>query len=124
MDPKQAFCESLEWTRDIVWSGRTGMTRIDEDRLAKIEMATHGTHDHYPGVRVTILNKREGAVDQTFFSFNEHLDTSPEGRTDGRTLKHVHFEVIGHCGWEFHIAKPKTTRPFCAAVERHIEMFV
>lgn len=127
--PKQTFCESLEWSREIVWSGLTGMTRIDGDRLAKIELATAGVHESYPGVRVTILNKREGMVDQTYFLFDEHLDRTAEGRMDGRwdfpkSPKNLTFQVIAHCGWGFYLAKPKTTRPFCEAVERHIEMFV
>lgn len=128
-EPKKAFCESLEWKREIVWSGRTGMTRLDEDRVAKIVLCTLGTHQHYPGFRVTILNKREGVVDQTYFRFDEHLDKSLESRTDGRegfpgSPKNLTFQVISHCGWHFHVAKPKTTRPFCEAVERHIDMFV
>jgi len=128
-DPKQTFCESLEWSREIVWTGRTGMTRIDEDRLAKIELTTCGVHEQYPGVRVTILNKREGVVDQTYFRFDEHLDRTLGGRTDGRedfpgSPRNLTFQVIAHCGWHFHVAKPKTTRPFCEVVEHHIEMFV
>jgi hypothetical protein len=127
--PKQTFCEKLEWSREIVWSGLTGMTRIDGDRLAKIELAaTASLRTDYPGFRVTILNKREGEVDSTYFRFDEHLDCTLTGRTDGREdypiPQNRTFQVIAHCGWDFYIAKPRTTRPFCEAVERHIEMFV
>jgi hypothetical protein len=117
------FCRRLPWKRKFVWNGLTGVSELDEERLAKVAMVTTGCSQHYGGFRVTIVNKKSGAIDQTHFSFNDHLDRSLGARTDGRT-DHDSFMVISYIAWDWYIAKPKTARPFCKAVEDHINLFL
>jgi hypothetical protein len=125
---KDEFCKSLDWEIPIKWFDRTGLHKLDADRTAKIELATRGTQDHYPGFMVVILNKREGEVDRKFFKFDDYLDRDLSARTDGRedyphSPRNRCYEVTSYCGWEFYIAKPKSTRAFCAAVEAYVESF-
>ena len=125
---KDGFCKSLNWEIPIEWFDLTGLHKLDEDRNAKIELATRGTMDHFPGFSVVILNKREGEVDRKFFKFDDYLDRALKARTDGRedyphSAGNSCYEVTSYCGWEFYIAKPKTTRPFCAAIEAYVGSF-
>lgn len=124
---KTEFCRSLWWKIDIHWSGLVGLHRLGDKRVVKLVLDTHGYVKHYPGIRVTVLNKEEGPVDVTYFEFDEHLDTSMDGRADDREDFPLHgnvtFEVIEHCGWQWYIAVPETTRPFCAAIEAHLDFF-
>jgi hypothetical protein len=125
---KSGFCKSLDWNLPFSWFDLVGIHVLDQDRRARIELATYGTSDHYPGFRVTILNKREGKVDEKFFQFDDYLDRSLAARTDGRDNYPTRglgrcYEVIGHCGWDWYIATPKDTQRFCGAVEAYIEAF-
>ena len=125
---KDGFCRSLEWEIPIRWFDLTGIHDLDEDRRAKVELTIRGTRDQYLGFLVTILNKREGEVDRKFFHFDDYLDRSMSARTDGRE-DYPHnrdcrcYEVAANCGWKFYIAEPRTTRPFCEAVEAYVESF-
>ena len=124
---KAGFCESLEWGIPIEWFDLTGMHRLDEDRRVKVQLRTRGHADHYPGFMVTVLNKREGEIDRKFFKFDDYLDR--DARTDARRNDYpgnrtcLCFHVASSCGWEFYIAKPASTRPFCEAVEAYVGMF-
>ena len=113
---KMGFCQSLEWDIDIRWSGLVGLHAIDIVRLAKIELVTRGYADHYRGFLVTVLNKHEGVVDKTYFPFTDHLDEC--GPAD-----HKGFEVISYVAWRWYRSVPETTRPFCAAIESHLDFF-
>lgn len=110
-----------------MWSGKTGVFKFSDDAIAKIELASYGVAQTYPGFRVTILNKREGHVDAMFFKFDDHLDASLESRTDRRRDYPVGgntcFKVLSHVGWDWYIAKPKSTVAFRDAVESYIKMF-
>lgn len=124
---KTDFCKSLEWRREITWTGLTGLTKLDDERLAKIELATRSRGGEYPGFLVTILNKTEGKVDSTYFRFDDHLDGTLESRTDGRKDypmgKNKTYHVASSCGWDWYIATPKSTRLFCEAIEGYIGAF-
>lgn len=127
MTTKTDFCKSLPWTREILWTGLTGFTKIDEDRLAKIELADRSVRGEYNGFRVTILNKREGKVDETFFAFDDYLAKDLNKRLDDRRDYPLQdnpcFKVVAHCGWHWYIAKPRSAKPFTEAVEGYIQMF-
>jgi hypothetical protein len=126
----EEFCRSFDWILDWkkIWKyDRTGIYQIDGARLAKVELSTYGTAGQYEGFRVTVINKVTGKVDEKFFRFDDYLDPSLDARTDGRKDYPIGgnrcFEVVYHCGWDWYIARPRTTRPFCQAVESYVESF-
>ena len=124
---KTEFCRSLGWEIDIHWSGLVGLHRLGDKRVAKLMLATDGYVGHYPGIRVTVLNKEEGPVDKTYFKFDDHLDRGMDGRADNRADfplgGNVTYEVIERQGWHFYIAIPSEPRPFCEAIEAHLGFF-
>ena len=125
---KTEFCESLPWKRKIKWTGLTGLTQIDKERLAKIELAITDTIGDYPGMRVTILNKREGTVDKTYFLFDDHLDRRMTARSDDRSdygtdPRYRCYKVYSHSDWHWYIAHPRDARPFTEAIENYIGAF-
>jgi len=124
---KAAFCRSLDWGIGIRWFDRTGIHQLGDGRLARIELETRGTSDHYPGFLVTVLSKQEGQVDRKYFQFDDYLSAKLEDREDGRGDYPLRgnrcYEVIGHCGFDWYIARPLGTRPFCEAVEAYLEAF-
>lgn len=143
---KTEFCKSLEWKIEVKWLDKTGFHKLHDGRVARIELESQGTSGEYPGFLVTILNVKEGKVDSKYFQFDDYIDTSSKGRTDGRAYDdstspsrpaaHAYpsggkgrcFTVIVHNGWNYtgwswYIANPRTTRPFCEAIEEYIELF-
>lgn len=123
---KTAFCKSLDWQIKIEWLDKTGFYKLKDGRVARIEPETHGTSGEYPGFLVTILNPKEGKVDSKFFLFDDYLDRANRkdtGKNPYPIGKNTCYHVIAHTGWNWYIAEPKTTRPFCAAVEAYVEVF-
>jgi len=114
MTDKEKFCRSFEWGIDILWLDLVGLTPIDENRRARIELCINNSHDHYRGFRVTILNKFEGIVDQKRFWFYDYFEKPKNMRS---------HEVVAYCGWKWHCERPSSTRPICEAIERYIKVF-
>lgn len=131
---KTDFCKSLDWKIKIEWLDKTGFYKLRDGRVVRVEPDTQGTLGEYPGFLVTILGVKEGKVDSKYFRFDDYLDPSSKGRRDGRAKddstsnpypggKGTCFHVSAHTGWGWYIAEPKTTRPFCEAIETYIEYF-
>lgn len=124
---KTEFCKSLDWKFDVMWLDLTGMYRLDDDRVARIELATRGTCGKYEGFMVTVLNKREGRVDEKFFAFDDYLSSKMSDRSDQRgdypRGDNPCFHVISSCGWGWYIAEPKSTVRFTVAVDLYLDMF-
>jgi hypothetical protein len=123
---KARFCAGLPWGIQIDWFDLSGAHSLGPDRLAIIELATHATHGHYPGMRVRITSRTKGEIDSKYFLFDDYLDKSREGRADDRedypeSQRAGCFMVIDHVGWHWYIAQPRTATPFCRAIERWIE---
>jgi len=119
------FMESLEFEIDVTWRDKSGTHKLDDNRHVSIVLATSGTHDKYPGVKVTVYHNQNGALGSHYFRFDDFLDKDKriDQRPDypGGDRRTLHFQVIGHCGWYWYIATPKTSRPFCEVVEGWIE---
>ncbi len=118
---KTGFCSSLEWKLKLQWLDKTGIHKLKDGRVVRIELETSGTYETYTGFLVTVMNPKEGKVDQKFFAFSDYLTERSDDRQKDQPGSH--FQVIAHTGWRWYIAVPKTTRPFCEAVEAYIKVF-
>jgi len=126
--PRSAFCSSLEWSVPIKWLDLTGMFQYPDGRLARIELSTRGTVGHYPGFLVSIVSPTAGPIDKKYFRFDDYMSRELEHRKDDRdnwpmSADGLCFHVCDHCGWKWYIAEPKTTKPYCEAVETYIGLF-
>lgn len=125
LNAKAVFCASLEWSIVIQWFDTTGMHELSSNRVAKLSLHYPSTVGHHSGFRVEIFNKKSGRIDTKFFRFDDFLDRS--ARTDDRKDyplgTNTCFQVIDHCGWRWYIAQPRTTKPFCEAVEKYIDQW-
>lgn len=121
-DKFQEFMASLPWKIDVLWQGKSGVHRLDDDRRVTIELAIVGSVDHYPGCRVKLFSKTNGEIVAKYFSFNEYLDIAdltPESAAHPN-VKHVqHFYVW--TGGTWYIAVPSDPSPFTQAIETWID---
>lgn len=125
MNEKEKFCRSLEWEIDIKWFGLTGYSSIDENRRAKIILSDRGHHEHYSEFIVHVLDKNDGRIDVTSFSFDDYLNRRKRTDTeqDYPPGNNRCFQVVAYCGWRWHVAVPGATRPLCAEIEKYILIF-
>ncbi|GAH42251.1 unnamed protein product [marine sediment metagenome] len=120
---KEDFCRnSFKWGGiDIKWFDLTGMSPIDHERHAKIEMRHLHTQGHYVRFEVSIINKMSGCIDKKTFLFSDYL--GPEDNETGIWT----FAAVNYGGmywWETgENAAPKSTRRICVAIENYIATF-
>jgi len=130
MSPKSTFCASLAWRIKINWFDLTGMHALDDARVVKIQLSDPRTVGIFVGFSVEIINKVTGKIDSKLFRFDDYLSADMASRSDTRRDYPVagnscyHVDINGYrkeCDW--YIAKPKSTKPFCEAVESYIASF-
>ena len=92
---RRIFGDSELLSADTVSSGKTMISKIGEDLRVKIQFATSGYADHYSGLRVSILNRTEGVVDEQYFKFSDIIG--------------IHNEVAPHI-WEYNASDIKWYR--------------
>lgn len=62
---------------NMTFVGRSCFGEIGKDLRARIEFAIDGTIDHYSALRITILNRTSGTVDQMKIRLDEILGIQP-----------------------------------------------
>ena len=68
---KKIFGDSMLLSADTVSFGKTMMSKIGEDLRAKIEFVTSGHANHYDALKVSIIKRNEGVVDEQRFKFSD-----------------------------------------------------
>ena len=57
--------------KDQKYVGRMCYGVISEDLRARVEFVTLGVHDHYAGIKASIINRKEGVVDSMLLRFTD-----------------------------------------------------
>jgi hypothetical protein len=128
---QERFCSGLGWSLPLQWFDRIGIVQLDPGRVARVELATLGTANHYPGFDVSIVHKQSGLVDSKYFMFDDYLpgdqrsDERPDYPNRPNARERAGFHVLGSSRdpWRWYIAVPSDTRPFTKAVEAYIGAF-
>ncbi len=67
-------------TRDSVFEssacsyiGRSCYIKLGEERLARLDFTTHGTHDKYECYEIAILDRNRGCIDKLILSFKDYF---------------------------------------------------
>lgn len=134
----------LDWTPVLAlghpceWIGAELYITLDDTRRAIVSVDTTGTHEHYDRIRVKVVSKMTGPIDDRSFGFRAFLGgvRRADSRVSGQhawpesspALQHlnqtnVRYEVINHCGWDWYIAIPATTLPLTEAVAAYVLTF-
>lgn len=69
--------ENRDIVENMTFVGRSCFGDIGKDLRARIEFAIDGTIDHYSALRITILNRTNGTVDQMKIRLDEILGVQP-----------------------------------------------
>lgn len=106
------------------WFGAVGVRALGRDRVVRVEPSEHvrvgyPTQGIFVGLRVEVVNKHSGHVDDVYLYFDEVGMV----RGDQRQDYEGGFSVHSSAGWSWYIARPKTTKPLVDAVEAWIGLY-
>ena len=74
------FFGSSPMLRDAHYCGRTCLAKLDEELRVKLQFTTTGYADHYDAIKLAVINRTDGVVDQQLLT---------NLRTNGETLLHT-----------------------------------
>ena len=60
--------------RDTHYCGRTCLANLDEDLRVKLQFTTTGYADHYDAIKLAVINRTDGVVDQQLFRFSDIIN--------------------------------------------------
>lgn len=67
--------------RDAHYCGRTCLAKLDADLRVKLQFTTTGYADHYDAIKLAVINRTDGVVDQQLFRFSDIIgQQAVEGR--------------------------------------------
>ncbi len=67
--------------RDAHYCGRTCLAKLDENLRVKLQFTTTGYADHYDAIKLAVINRTDGVVDQQLFRFSDIIgQQAVEGR--------------------------------------------
>ena len=106
---------------DAAYVGRACYTKLGAQNRAKLEFVSLGAASRYAALRVTILNRRGGKVDDIILHFSELLGI--QRLADGYKIS-PHFRLHDE-GAEWYCYKPdeRAYQALSGAVEAYLEVF-
>ena len=69
-EPRNLFGSS-PMLRDAHYCGRTCLAKLDEELRVKLQFTTTGYADHYDAIKLAVINRTDGVVDQQLFRFSD-----------------------------------------------------
>lgn len=105
------------------YSGRACYLKLGDTNRAKLEFVTHGTADHYEALRITVLNRLDGPVDQHTMLFRELIDMA--GVRDDCFRRDIPYAWTYNGQTEWYAYQPTAAdyRTLGAAVDEYLELF-
>lgn len=110
---------------DATYVGRACYVRLDEMNRAKVQFVTTGISSHYNALRLTILNKQEGEVDNLLLRFSDllgkKLTNNPNFR-DG-VMPHI-WDDHGKASWYVYQPTSRDYQTLSHAVSEYLDVFM
>ena len=110
--------------KDQKFVGRMCYGTISEDIRARVEFVTLGVHDHYAGIKASIINRKEGVVDSILLRFTDIWGKQKVSNPNFREGVNPHIWTdSGKSDWYvFHPAKADYQK-LADSVENYLSVF-
>ena len=109
---------------DATYVGRACYVRLDEMNRAKIQFVTTGIANQYSALRLTVLNRQEGDVDNLLLRFSDlfgkKMVNNPNFR-DG-VIPHI-WDDYGKVSWYLYHPTRQDYEALSDAVSDYLEVF-
>ena len=109
---------------DATFVGRACYVRLSEMNRAKIQFITNGIASHYESLRVTILNKQDGDVDNLVLRFSDILGKKMVNNPNFRDGVSPHlWEYNGKLEWYAYHPTSQDYQKLSTAVNDYLDVF-
>ena len=87
-----------EELKDIKYTGRTCLARLDKDLRVKLQFVTTGTAGNYTAICASIINRTDGVVDKQTFRFRDMVPARSGSQAFGLQYPYI-WEYNGNPEW-------------------------
>ena len=87
-----------EELKDIKFTGRTCLARLDKDLRVKLQFVTTGTAGNYTAICASIINRTDGVVDKQTFRFRDMVPARSGSQAFGLQYPYI-WEYNGTPEW-------------------------
>lgn len=109
---------------DATYVGRACYVRLDEMNRAKIQFISTGIAGHYDTLRLTILNRQEGDVDNLLLRFSDLLGKKMTANPNfSNGVKPYIWDDHGDADWYVYHPNKQDYQVLTSAVNDYLEVF-
>lgn len=109
---------------DATFVGRACYVRLSDMNRAKIQFVTTGIASHYDALRLTILNRHEGEVDNLLLRFTDLLGKKQVSNPNFQNgvMPHI-WDDYGKASWYVYHPNSRDYQTLTDAVSDYLEVF-
>ena len=119
---RDLFGKSVE-LKDIKYTGRTCLARLDKDLRVKLQFVTTGTAGNYTAICASIINRTDGVVDKQTFRFRDMVPARAGSQAFGLQYPYI-WEYNGNPEWYGQPLSKKEKQLVRDSILDYVEMYM
>ena len=119
---RDLFGKSKE-LKDIKYTGRTCLARLDKDLRVKLQFVTTGTAGNYTAICASIINRTDGVVDKQTFRFRDMVPARSGSQAFGLQYPYI-WEYNGNPEWYGQPLSTKEKQLVRDSILEYVEMYM
>ena len=112
-----------EELKDIKYTGRTCLARLDKDLRVKLQFVTTGTAGNYTAICASIINRTDGVVDKQTFRFRDMVPARAGSQAFGLQYPYI-WEYNGNPEWYGQPLSTKEKQLVRDSILDYVEMYM
>ncbi len=112
-----------EELKDIKYTGRTCLARLDKDLRVKLQFVTTGTAGNYTAICASIINRTDGVVDKQTFRFRDMVPARSGSQAFGLRYPYI-WEYNGNPEWYGQPLSTKEKQLVRDSILDYVEMYM
>ena len=112
-----------EELKDIKYTGRTCLARLDKDLRVKLQFVTTGTAGNYTAISASIINRTDGVVDKQTFRFRDMVPARSGSQAFGLQYPYI-WEYNGNPEWYGQPLSTKEKQLVRDSILDYVEMYM
>ena len=112
-----------EELKDIKYTGRTCLARLDKDLRVKLQFVTTGTAGNYTAICASIINRTDGVVDKQTFRFRDMVPARLGSQAFGLQYPYI-WEYNGNPEWYGQPLSTKEKQLVRDFILEYVEMYM
>ena len=112
-----------EELKDIKYTGRTCLARLDKDLRVKLQFVTTGTAGNYTAIFASIINRTDGVVDKQTFRFRDMVPARSGSQAFGLQYPYI-WEYNGNPEWYGQPLSTKEKQLVRDSILDYVEMYM